>query len=104
MRSVEGNLSEPKIRQYPLARNQSLSAFPGMEAPGPENAKRLLLTPEQVQQRHVLDGEVVALAQELAMLVEQEYAFLRRLATAAPQLVELVEDPWSDRSAANALR
>jgi len=61
VRSIECSLSNPKVRQYPLARDQPFSTLPGVEAPGLEYAKRLFVTPEQVQEGYVLGGEVVAL-------------------------------------------
>jgi hypothetical protein len=64
-----------------------------VETPGTEDCKRLFMASEQVQEGHVLNGEVVAMFDEPAIFVKQADAFCRCVTTTAAQLVKLVKDP-----------
>ena len=99
---AQGSPRQLAVGHHPLPGDEALAALPGMEAPAGEDGRGIRMAADAVEQRHVLDGQVVALQHELASRLEVPQPGRRGIAEPLAELVVLVEDTRVRRVRAQA--
>ena len=83
--------SERKPGSDILSKRHPLSALPGLKPAAGQNLQSLIVSADLVQERAKLDGEIVALIDEVSILAQLRQPIGRKAADAFPQLIAFVE-------------